>query len=41
MLEKFFRTRKVEVWVAKFFESGKGTKERKTLVFEWNWSIDR
>lgn len=41
MLEKFSRAREIEIWVAEFFESGKGTKERKTLVFERNWRIDR
>lgn len=41
MLVKLFRAGEVEVWVAEFFESGKGTKERNTLIFEWNWRIHR
>jgi len=41
VLEKFLRAWKVEVWVAEFFESGKGTKECNALIFEWNWRIDR
>ena len=41
MFEKFFRAREVEVRVAEFFESGKRTKECKTLIFEWNWGIYR
>ena len=40
MLKKFFRAWEVEVWVAEFFESCEGTKERETLVFERNWRVD-
>jgi hypothetical protein len=34
VLEKLFRARGVEVWIAEFFEGGKGTKECKALILE-------
>jgi hypothetical protein len=41
VLEKLFRARGVEVWIAEFFEGGKGTKECKALILEGNWCIGR
>lgn len=39
MLEKFVGARKVEVWVAEFFEGGKGTEECQALIFKRNWCV--